>query len=79
MKIKEAKPEDTEKVYPRLTELALLHEKKFGTGPVCNPNPYITETPEFCDYLEKCIKDGVEVTREVITRDFELTEAAWTW
>jgi hypothetical protein len=36
-------------------------------------------THAFCDFVERCIRDGVQVTKEVVSREFSLPEAAWNW
>jgi hypothetical protein len=64
---------------PRLDVLAARHNANFGRFPTQHPNPCMATTHAFCDFVERCIRDGVQVTKEVVSREFSLPEAAWNW
>lgn len=64
----------------RFPGIVKAYEARFGSRAfTCHPNPLMTDTHAFCDFLERCIRDGVQVTKEVVSREFGLPESAWNW
>lgn len=79
IKLHEADAAEEAAAGPRLDVLAARHNASFGSFPTCHPNPRMATTAAFCDFIERCIRDGVQVTKDVVSREFALPENAWNW
>lgn len=76
----ESNEKEFEEATLRLHELAARHAEAFDGREFCaHPNPYMEATHAFCDFVESSIADGVPVTKDVLQKEFDLSDAAWEW